>query len=428
MLNIINRRKSIYLPERDLILYLLRWEYFRSYYEYIDLQHVRDNFRELHYLYLAVAELHKAYPETDHDLAALQTFFFVQYPDCDRELYTSLFETLAETQLDPEVGVGILKQIKRRQQALKLSEEAVKFATGYSDVDAVIKMAKFLEEEYVDDLDEIETVSDDLEFLLSETVQKTGLRWRLNCLNKSLGSLRKGNFGFIFARPETGKTTFLASECSHMLTQLGDDAGPVIWFNNEQVGNEVMLRVYQGFFGERLETLMANPKKFNKDFKERGRGKFKLVDDANMDKARVEKICKQLKPSLVIFDQIDKVKGFAADREDLRLGAIYVWARELAKQYCPVIGVCQADGSAENQKWLTMENVSNAKTSKQAEADWILGIGKIHAEGTEHTRYLNISKNKLLGDTDTNPELRHGRFETYIEQNIARYRDIVNYD
>jgi KaiC/GvpD/RAD55 family RecA-like ATPase len=418
----------LYLPERDLILYLLRSEYYAAYYEYIDLDHIRDNYRELHYLYLAVRSMHEEFPNSDHDLAAFQTYFFVRYPDCDRVLYTELFTTLSEVQIDPVVGVGILKQIKRRQQALKLSEAAVKFATGYSDLDSIRKLSTFLEDEYEEELDEIETVSDDLEYLLEETVQKPGLRWRLNSLNRSLGSLRKGNFGFLFARPETGKTTFLADQVSFMLEQLTDESGPVIWFNNEQVGNEVMLRVHQAKFGVKLEQLMSNPRKYSESWKTEVRGRFKLVDDANIDKAKVEKICKQLKPSLVIFDQIDKIKGFAADREDLRLGAIYVWARELAKMYCPVIGVCQADGQAENVKWLTMEHVSNAKTSKQAEADWILGIGKIHAEGADYSRYLNISKNKLLGDPDTVADFRHGRFETYIEPQIARYVDVMEYN
>jgi replicative DNA helicase len=324
--------------------------------------------------------------------------------------------------------VGILKQIKRRQQALKLAEGAMRFATGYSDVDTVYQLAKFLEDEHEENLDEIVSITDDLETLVADAINTPGLRWRLNCLNRSLGSLRKGDFGFLFARPETGKTTFLASEVGHMLTQLADDSGPVIWFNNEEQGKKVMVRVYQGSFGVRREQLLANPAKYKNMFQDVVKGRFKLIDNASIDKTQVEKICKQLKPSLVIFDQIDKIKGFAADREDLRLGAIYIWARELAKTYCPVIGVCQADGSAENQKWLTMENVANAKTSKQAEADWILGIGKIHAEGSENSRYLNISKNKQVGDSDTIPELRHGRFEVYMEQEIARYKDIVKYD
>jgi replicative DNA helicase len=418
----------MYLPERDLLLYLLVNDYYKSYFEYIDLENIKTNFRELHYIYQAVQSLHEEVPDTDHDLPSLQAFFFSKYPDCDKDLYLELFKTLGETQLDPAVGVGILKQIKQRQKAIRLSEEAVKFATGYGTYGALVEYAKSMEEDDEEDLDEIETVTDDLESLLDSTVKTPGLRWRLNSLNKSLGSLRKGNFGFLFARPETGKTTFLASEITHMLTQLKDGDGPIIWFNNEQVGAEVMLRVYQGYFGVTLEQLLANPKKFKAEFQQRVRGRFKLIDDATVDKARVEKVCKQLKPALVIFDQIDKIKGFAADREDLKLGAIYIWARELAKTYCPVVGVCQADGTAENVKWLTMEHVSNAKTSKQAEADWILGIGAIHAEGAEHTRYLNISKNKLLGDPDTMSDLRHGRFETYIEATIARYVDLVKYD
>lgn len=357
----------------------------------------------------------------------MQAYFFFKHPDVDKTIYLELFKTLASTNLDPDVGLGLLKAIKKRKQALDLSEAAMKFASGYGEETQVLKLSKDFEDGHLETFEEIEVVSDDLEFLLNETVQKPGLRWRLNCLNRSLGSLRKANFGFLFARPETGKTTFLASEVTFMLTQLNETSGPIVWFNNEQEGKEVMLRVYQGYFGVTLEQLLANPKKYNREFQERTKGKFKLIDDANIDRVRVEKVCKQLSPSLVIFDQIDKIKGFAADREDLRLGAIYVWARELAKQYCPVIGVCQADGSAENQKWLTMENVVNAKTSKQAEADWILGIGKVYSDGFENVRYLNISKNKLLGDADSLSDLRHAKFETLIDQEKARYEDTVEY-
>jgi hypothetical protein len=407
---------------------LLKRDSYESFFPALDLGHIKDNYKELWYLYQAVKGLREEYPDKDFDLNALQAYFFYNYPDADKDLYLSLFKTLAENPIDSELGLGILRQIKRRKTALQLSEQAFRFATGKADTDSIFKLTKLLEEEQVNDDIEIEVVSDDLEFLLNETVQKPGLRWRLNCLNRSLGSLRKSNFGFLFARPETGKTTFLASECSFMLTQLNDASGPVIWFNNEQAGNEVMLRIYQGFFGVTLEQLLANPKKYKREFQEQTKGKFKLVDDANVDRLRVEKVCKQLSPSLVIFDQIDKIKGFAADREDLRLGAIYIWARELAKQYCPVIGVCQADGSAENQKWLTMDNVSNAKTSKQAEADWILGIGKIYNDGFENVRFLNISKNKLLGDQDSIPDLRHGHFEVLMKQETARYEDAIRYD
>lgn len=416
-----------YLPERDLIIFLLRREFYDQYFSSLDLRHIKEEFKELYHVYVVLQELHEKHLQ-DFNLDELQATFFTKYPDVDKEIYLELFKTLSETKIEEGVGLGILKDIKRRKQALKLSEEAFRVSTGHGDINTVKSLMEEIEDSTPTDTEDFEFVTTDLEELIEKTYKQTGLRWRLDCLNKSLGSLRKGNFGFLFARPESGKTTFLASETTAMLEQLPQDAGPILWFNNEQVGSEVMLRVYQGFFGIRLEQLLSNPKSYAVRFKEQTSGRFRLVDSALISRQQVEQLCKALKPSLIIFDQIDKIKGFDNDREDLRLGAIYIWARELAKQYCPVIGICQADGTAEGQKWLTMDNVSNAKTSKQAEADWILGMGKTHTEGAEFIRYLNISKNKLLGDEDTIPHMRHARMEVLIEPEVARFKDIITYD
>ncbi len=416
-----------YLPERDLLVLLLSKEFYHTYYEYIDLPYIKDNYRELYHVY---ATLQEAQDSTEHDigLSDLQAFFFSKYPDVDKELYLGLFKTLSSVVIDVSLGVALLKKIKARKQALKLSEAAFKFSNGNGEYENVVTAFDGFSNGKSDEVEEFEFVTTSLSAIISDIFQKPGLRWRLDALNKSLGSLRKGNFGFLFARPEVGKTTFLASEISHMLTQLKEGDGSIIWFNNEQVGAEVMLRMYQGFFGIKLEQIKANPRKYEEEFIRLTGNRFRLVDNANVDKSLVERIVKQFNPSLIVFDQIDKIKGFAADREDLRLGAIYIWARELAKQYCPVIGICQADGSGEGQKWLTMDHVANAKTSKQAEADWILGMGASHAEGMQFIRYLNISKNKLMGDDDTISRLRHGKFEVLIEPEVARFKDIIRYE
>jgi len=71
-----------------------------------------------------------------------------------------------------------------------------------------------------------------------------------------------------------------------------------------------------------------------------------------------------------------------------------------------------------------MANVANAKTAKQAEADWILGIGSSNSDDFKLYRYLNISKNKMIGDENTKAELRHGKFQVIIEPEIARYREV----
>lgn len=199
----------------------------------------------------------------------------------------------------------------------------------------------------------------------------------------------------------------------------------ILHINNEEEGSAVMLRMYQAYFGIPLEQLYSNIRKYRDLFKQQTGGRFKLYDSARIDKATVERLAEELQPALIVIDQIDKIQGFKADREDLLLGSIYQWARELAKRYCPVVGVTQADGSGENVRWLTMSNVANAKTAKQAEADFIIGIGCIHDTGWELVRFLNISKNKLLGDKETDPKLRHGKLEVLIEPQIARYKDIL---
>lgn len=267
-------------------------------------------------------------------------------------------------------------------------------------------------------------VDDDLTSLVADCISTPGLRWRLNTLNQMLGSLRKGDFGFVFARPETGKTTFLASEVTYMAEQLTEASGPILWFNNEEGGKKVRFRMYQAALKLEKEPLVSNPTLYEPAFRQKTKNKIRLLDKGDLHKKDVELYCATYNPSLVILDQIDKVYGFDNDREDLRLGAIYQWAREIAKKYCPVIAICQADGSGDGQRWLTMANVANAKTSKQAEADWILGIGKVHDPGYDNLRFLHLSKNKLTGDADTIPDQRHGRREVLIEPGIARYRDI----
>lgn len=416
----------MYLPEKTLVLHLLSKDNYRTYGSYLDRKHIDSQFRELGYVYKALDELHELNPE-DLTLPELQAFFFHSYPDCDPNVYLTLFTSLSETAIGEETGKAILKQIKERKEALRLSEAAFKFSTGNGTAEAMneaytaLSAAETAKEDF-------EFVTDDIEALLDSTVRQSGLRWRLDFLNKSLGSLRKGDFGFLFARPETGKTTILASEISFMLSQLDDDSGPILWFNNEEVSDKVKLRVVQAYFGIDLATLLSNPRKYNEQFNKEVGGKFKIVKDTNIDKKLVERVLKAYPPSLILFDQLPKMKGFAADREDLKIGEISNWARGLAAQYAPTVGVFQAGGIAEGQKWLTMDYVANVTTAAQAEADWILGVGKTHAEGSEALRYLNISKNKLAGDTDSIEALRHGRSEVLIKPTIARYADIVRYD
>jgi hypothetical protein len=199
---------------------------------------------------------------------------------------------------------------------------------------------------------------------------------------------------------------------------------PLIWFNNEQPNDEVKVRLVQAYFGITTQTLFKNLAHYQKRYSQELEGRIKIYNEGLPTKKDVDRISAKYNPCLMVFDQIDKIKGFDDDRYDQELKQIYQWVRELAKVYGPTIGVCQAGGTAEGKKYLTMDDVDSSKTAKQGEADWILGIGKSHAEGMETVRHLHLCKNKLIGGLDTLPELRHGKRDVLIKAEIARYEDI----
>ena len=402
----------------NIIVYLLNNNLYNKYINYID---IKNENKELVFLYNCLKELHTLYKK-DLSLDEYVLYCLSNVNDKDRQVVESLLSTLQGSTIDDQFVGDILTTLRNKKLAYELALVSLDVSEGRSSVDRIFNTIDTFEQQKI--VEQVEFVSGNLNELYNDAIKTTGLRWRLTTLNRMLGSLRKGDFGFIFARPETGKTTFLASEITFFAGQLSEEMGPILWFNNEEQGSKVMLRCIQASLGLTQAELFSNINHHQSTFDTNGGQFIKIFDSANIHRRQVEQLCKELNPSLVVFDQIDKIKGFTDDREDLRLGAIYIWSRELAKTYCPVIGVCQADASGEGKRWLTMENVANAKTAKQAEADWILGVGKTHDTALEYVRHFHLSKNKLSGDADTEPEMRHGKADVLIKPLIARYEDM----
>ena len=415
----------------QLIKFLLKHDLYLKYGS--NMQSIFKDNKEINILFKYLNKMHELYKK-DLEVAEFSAYVLTNCMEKDREVLTEFLSTINDVEdTSDEVFADIFADVLKRQKAYDLALASLEVSEGRKDFADLLTLTRDLDVvNPVTNHEEVLFVTDDLEVLYNESIKIPGLRWRLQTLNRMLGSLRRGDFGFIFARPETGKTTFLASEVSNFAQQLharmAEDnekhVGPILWFNNEEQGNKVKLRLYQAMLGLDKAQLGSDIVGNRQRYRDMGGSHIKIYDSASISRQQVEQLCAEFQPSLVIFDQLDKIKGFVGDREDLRLGTIYVWAREIAKTYCPVIAVCQADASGEGKKYLNMDNVANAKTAKQAEADWILGIGKSHGEGEEFLRYIHLSKNKLDGDSDTEPELRHGRETVRINPYSARYQDM----
>lgn len=412
-----------YSIELYILKLFLNPEFYRKYSGFIHAQFLRDNNKLLASVLDSVGMFHDKYPEKTLSPADLQVWYLSLYPalpKAEKELLGKLCESLASIDPDPILAENYVKTHREQAKATELAQLAVDVSQGKGSTEKLLNFVK--EFEFTEEVKD-EYVTDDLGLLLDQTFRTPGLRWRLKTLNQMLGSLRKGDFGFIFKRPETGGTTLLASETTYMASAA---SGPILWVNNEEQGSKVKLRCYEAYFGQPLKQLVKDWEFYKKEYASKMGGRILLYDKAYVRAKEVDRLCYKEKPALIIFDQIDKIKGFDADRNDLELKATYQWARELAKEYGPVIGVCQAGATAENKQWLSMDDVDSSKTAKQGEADWMLGIGKQHKEGMESVRYLSVVKNKLIGDEDTLEEMRHGKAPVLILPQIARFADYSN--
>jgi replicative DNA helicase len=256
-------------------------------------------------------------------------------------------------------------------------------------------------------------------------VLSDGYYWQLKELNISCGPLRQGDFIIVAACPETGKTTFLAHQIGHMATQIGDDR-PVIWVNNEEQSDKVMMRVRQSQLGIDLKTYLTDPTGWDE--------KYKTIMNGNMDRVRVTTndnaacnvdaltaMFQAYNPAIIIFDQLDKVSGFRGEeQEHSRLTKLYNWARDLSHKYGPVIAASQADASAAGVRFVGQHQLSGSKVGKPGEADAIITIGKDPT--LEYARFINVPKNKLDGGGPVFDEAqRHGQWEVKIHPAIAQY-------
>jgi len=323
---------------------------------------------------------------------------------------------------DEDTVATVIRSLATRFHANEIASKALAVVDGKEDTLEQIEaqLSKYHQDcgKVEDDDDYI--VSDDIMEMLAEA-KASGYKWRLNALNESLGDLRQGDLVVVATRPDTGKTTFLASESTFIAEQMPKEK-VVLWLNNEEAGKKVKRRIVQSALGITTRTMFEKPEKVRDVWAERmGRpDKFILFDKADVSVYDVENLFEKYDVGLIVFDQLWKVHGFEreAGNEVTRQTMIFNWARELAKKYAPVITVHQADGSAEGVKWIDMSKLYGSKTGVQGEADAIITIGRLPEEGNK--RYLYVPKNKLDGN---NQAFRNGRFEIEIQPEIGRFKE-----
>jgi acid stress-induced BolA-like protein IbaG/YrbA len=344
-----------------------------------------------------------------------------------REIFASIFTKLDtldfNTKLVEENFNNILENYSASKILFKLS-------------DAIEDNKKnFLVEDIKPDIEEFENlklklakkqynfVSSNIKDILAKQQEQPGVMWRITGLNSHLGAARGRTLGHVFARVDTGKTSFIISEITNWISQLKDDE-IILHLNNEEDGEKLMERIYQSFLCASKEDLHTYTEDAHEAFIKKGGDKhYKLYDEAIIDLEDIKGMLETYNVRVMVIDQADKLhfQGEAKLGDVARLQYIYAHLRELAKKYnVHVLTVGQAAVSAENKKWLMPSDMDSSKTLKPGEFDYIIGIGRVTSEdmGTimSSTRYIHLCKNKLGTG-------QHAQLEVIIDTARALYHD-----
>lgn len=413
----------------DLLFVLSERETFNKYSKFI-----KPNIltKETNQIFKDLKQYYNDFPSTDTvDWYSFATWFRVTkhptFNEDKHDIFLRIFETLADCDPDEEHIESLVETFVKRDYATRIYGAAQDVAEGTSaDLDKV----NSLMDEYNDTLGNVKDITTheavwDMDTIMDNTVGGTGLTWRMDCMNESIGSIRKGNFLIVGARPDTGKTTFLASEATYMAQQLEDDEH-VIWFNNEEAGSAVQSRIMQAALGCTGRELDIDREQSFKDYcAVMGRpDKIKVIDKAVITVQDVHQALKSYKVGLIVFDQLWKVQGVSDASNDVhRMTLLFSYAREWAKEYAPVITVHQADGSAEGIEYLTMNQLYMSKTGVQGEADAIIMIGRSNDPIKKDSRFISIPKNKL--PAGTKPSERNMKREVIMDAEHARFKEGV---
>ena len=238
-----------------------------------------------------------------------------------------------------------------------------------------------------------------IEDLLQEDLDDSGLRWRIDSLNRSMRGLRPGDFGIVAGRPDRGKTTMLTSEISYMAPQLPSDKN-VLWLNNEGPSGRIVKRIWQSALNLTVSEMvrLSEQGRLRDSYEESvGRlDRIRVVNVHNMHVGQVEEIIDNSNPGIIVYDMIDKIRGFQSEaRTDLVLEQMYDWGRNTAVKYgCVGLATSQISNEGDGLQWPTLGMLKDSKTGKQGACDFQLMIGALNDPEMNCYRYISLPKNK----------------------------------
>lgn len=264
---------------------------------------------------------------------------------------------------------------------------------------AVRSMAQSAPDDYIDT---------PIHELLEEIDNDSGIKFRrLALLRDNIAGLHGGASIAIAARPDKGKTSFIANVITDFAAQLPSVFGegrPILWLNNEGAGKRIIPRVYQAALGLNLAeiTALSNKGELVPAYTKAvgGTGDIIRVKDMHgASLAQVEQVVESVRPAVVVFDMLANFRmgGVAAgaNKADM-VEQLWQGVREMAVQHDFIaLSTVQISAEGGNQLYPPYSALKDSKTGIQGATDVILMLGSLDNPEMQNIRGLSTPKNKF---------------------------------
>lgn len=330
-----------------------------------------------------------------------------------RETLRNVVEALAGVDVSPENWAQHLLDMRKEAVGSAL---ATAILNGDAAADLVAEFQSLEDASFDEDEDEVPVFGAKIDDMFSEDINEDLIRMAPASLNSRLdGGLLRGHHVIVYARPEMGKTSFIANAVSGFLRQ----GLRVLYLSNEEPRADVMLR-FKGRLADRtkFETL-ADREGTDALCVERGWDNCGMIQIEPGSPAEIDALTKKYQPDVLIVDQLRniQVKGSKSDGFVQHLEHAAKAVRQIGiRNNCLVISVTQAGDSATGKAVLEMSDVADSKTGIPAQADVMIGIGATQEDKDHSRRVLSLPKNKRSG--------RHDFFPVQLNEATAKITNL----
>ena len=244
--------------------------------------------------------------------------------------------------------------------------------------------------------------------LLAEVSDDKGLKFRrIAALREHILGLQGGASIAIAARPDKGKTSFIASVLTDFAPQIVGMYGserPILWLNNEGSGKRIIPRIYQAALGKDLNEiiLLSNSGQLVPAYTQAVGGVADLIRVKDMhgaSLAQIEQVIEAQRPAVVVADMLAHFRLSSAVNGANKADAVeqiwQEWRELMVRHDCIGLATVQISVEGGNMLYPPYSALKDSKTGIQGATDVIIMMGSLDNPDAATIRGLSSPKNKF---------------------------------